>query len=106
MSDTYAVIQLNGKQFLVEEGETLTLDRLAGEANDTLTFTDVLLLVKNGTATIGTPLIPKAKVTAKLLSHEKDDTIRVFHYKSKSRYRKTRGHRQPTSTISITAIAG
>lgn len=100
----YAIIQLSGQQFVVKEGEELVVNRLTDEVGQTIGCTDVLL-VNDGDVKVGTPLVDKAKVELKVLSHEKADKIRVFKYKSKSRYRKTQGHRQYITKLQIASIA-
>jgi len=99
----YAVISLSGKQHVVAEGEKLQLDRLPQEPGTTLEIKDVLLVV-DGAPKIGTPLVEGAKVTAKVLSQERGEKIRVATFKAKSRVRKVRGHRQELTTIEIVSI--
>jgi large subunit ribosomal protein L21 len=106
MSDTsYAVIQLQGKQYKVSEGDQLVVDRLPDEAGNTLKITDVLLVSAGKKLSIGTPLVAKATVTLEVVDHKKGDKIRVATYKSKSRYRRTYGHRQHLTTLTVTKIA-
>ncbi len=102
---TYAIIQLNGKQHKVSENDTLVVDRLTSEAGKEVKITDVLLVSIDGKVSVGSPLVEKAVVTAKVDSHDKGDKLRVFKYKSKSRYRKTQGHRQSQTTLTITKIS-
>lgn len=100
----YAVIQFQGKQWQVTEGEKLIVDRVEQPEGAKFDVTDVLLVVDGSTREIGTPVVAGAKVECEVVSHEKDDKIRVAKYKAKSRYRKVYGHRQQISTISIVAI--
>lgn len=99
----YAVISISGKQQLVGEGEKLQVDRLDAKEGDTLQIKDVLLVV-DGEPKIGTPLVEGATVTAKVLSHERGEKIRVATFKAKSRQRKVRGHRQALTTVEIVSI--
>lgn len=101
---TYAIIQLQGKQYRVSEGDTFDVDRLTAEAEKTLTVADVLLVNKNGTVILGEPLVKNASVTLSVVEHKKGEKIRVFKYKSKSRYRRTRGHRQALTRVSVSSI--
>lgn len=100
---TYAIIQLQGKQYRVSEGDTFDVDRLAGE-DKKLTVSDVLLVNKDGKISLGQPLVAGASVTLEVKQELKGEKIRVFKYKSKSRYRKTRGHRQALTRVSVSAI--
>jgi large subunit ribosomal protein L21 len=101
----YAVIGIGGKQFLVEPGEEITLDRLEAADNaPTLTFDQVYLLVKGDKVSLGTPLVPGAQVTASVIGQEKGPKIRVATYRAKSRHRRVRGHRQLLTRVKITSI--
>lgn len=99
----YAVISISGKQQIVTEGEKLQVDRLEGKEGETLNIKDVLLVV-DGDAKIGTPLVEGAQVKLKVVSHEKGDKIRVATFKAKSRQRKVRGHRQSLTTVEVVSI--
>lgn len=99
----YAVISISGKQQVVSEGEKLQVDRLEVKEGDTLNIKDVLLVVDGG-AKIGTPLVEGATVKAKVVSHERGEKIRVATFKAKSRQRKVRGHRQSLTTLEIVSI--
>ncbi len=104
-SSLFAVIQLAGKQFLVEEGMNLIVPRLKSEEGEKLIIPDVLLVKNDTTTTVGTPTVAGASVTAVLDKQQKADKIRVATYKSKSRYRRVLGHRQPESVITIQKIS-
>ncbi len=104
---TYAIVQIGGKQYRVAEGDSLTVDRIADEArnNDTVTFNDVLLVRTEKDTKIGAPFVSGAQVVCKLATpDQKGEKIRVFKYKSKSRYRRTMGHRQHESVLEVTSI--
>lgn len=102
---SYAIIQLAGKQFKVLEGQTITTDRLTESSEgDTITVTDVLLIADEKTSKIGTPLVKGAEVTLKVVEHNKGKKIDVLKYKSKSRYRKTYGHRSYQSKLEVLKI--
>lgn len=101
----YAVIQIQGKQYRVREGELLTLDRLEGEVGDKLTISDVLLTGGEGETKVGTPTVAGASVQLTIKEHGLDEKLRVFKYKSKSKYRKTHGHRQRVTNVEVGAIA-
>jgi len=101
----YAVIQLQGKQYRVSEGDVLTIDQLDAEAGSELTISDVLLVAADDQTQVGTPTVAGSQVTLKVLEHGLDEKIRVFKYKSKSKYRKTHGHRQRVTNVSVVKIA-
>lgn len=101
----YAVIQLQGKQYRVSEGDLLTVDRLAEPADSKLTISDVLLVSDGEKTQVGAPTVSGSKVTLKVVEHGLDEKIRVFKYKSKSKYRKTHGHRQRVTNVSVEKIA-
>ena len=101
----YAVIQLQGKQYQVSEGDELVVDRLEQAAGDKFDVTDVLLLVDGDKKSIGQPIVKGAKVSCEVLANNKGEKIRVAKYKAKSRYRKVIGHRQLQSVLKIVKIA-
>lgn len=100
----YAIIQLQGKQYQVQPNDVLTIDRL--EADKEVVITDVLLFNDGKSTRVGTPILSKARVVAEVLSHDKGQKLLVFKYKSKSRYRRTKGHRQLQTTLKIKSIEG
>jgi large subunit ribosomal protein L21 len=101
----YAIIQLQGKQFRVSEADKLVVDRLDQEEGKTFSISEVLLVVDGDKRQVGQPLVDGAKVELKVISHERGEKLRVFKYKSKSRYRRTMGHRQDLSTVVVAKIA-
>lgn len=104
MSETTAIIQLGGKQYLVAEGETFAVNRLDQEADATFEVADVLLVTKGDTTTVGTPMVSKAVVKLQVLAHERGEKIRVATYKAKSRYRRVKGHRQELTQVKVVSI--
>lgn len=101
----YAIIQLQGKQYKVTEGQILTVDLLKREEGENFEITDVLLVNDEGEVKIGQPVVAKAKVMMKVLENGKDKKLRVVKYKSKSKYRKVMGHRQRISNVEVVSIA-
>jgi large subunit ribosomal protein L21 len=100
----YAVIKASGKQFKVQEGDLIKLDKLKGKPKDKLTFDEVLLVVDKEKATIGQPLIKGHKVSGEIVEQKKDKKIRVARFKAKSKYRKVKGHRSEITLVKITKI--
>lgn len=106
-SQEFAVIKTGGKQYRVSVGDVIRIEKLAGDykVGDTVVF-DKVLLVDNGTdTTIGTPYINAAKVEAVFQKEGRAQKVVVIKYKSKSRYFKKNGHRQPYAEVKISAIA-
>ncbi len=101
---SYAVIQLQGKQFIVEPGTILEIDRLETDDKKSVDISDVLLLVTDKATLIGTPTVAQAKIKAEFVKDLRGEKIRVAKYKAKSRYRKVRGHRQDLTQIKIVSI--
>lgn len=99
----YAVIELSGSQFLVSEGDKLKVNRLSKDEGETFSLAP-LLLVSEGEVFIGQPNVENALVELKILEHKKDKKIEVRRFKSKSRYRRKKGHRQPISLVEVAKI--
>ncbi len=101
----YAVIQIQGKQFRVEEGQDLSVDRMPQDEASKIVVSDVLMYVNDGKIEIGTPILSNVSVKMTVTKHEKADKIRVATYKAKSRQRKVHGHRQAETVLHIDAIS-
>lgn len=100
----YAVIETGGKQYRVEEGATITIEKLPVDEGEEVTFDRVLLVRNDDELQIGQPLVDGATVTGTVLAQEKDDKKIVFRFKRKNRYRVKRGHRQPITRVQIDSI--
>jgi large subunit ribosomal protein L21 len=101
----YAIIETGGKQYRVQPGDTIAVERLAGEPGEVLELDRVLLVSGDDAQTrIGTPSVPGARVRAEVVEHKRADKIIVFRYKSKVRYRRKTGHRQHLTRLRITDI--
>ncbi|HLN46880.1 MAG TPA: 50S ribosomal protein L21 [Magnetospirillaceae bacterium] len=101
----YAVIEANGRQLKVSEGDVIRLDSIAGAPDSQIVFERVLLAHDGVELRVGSPLVERAKVTARIVRQGKDRKIMVFHYKPKKRIRKRRGHRQPITELRIEKIS-
>lgn len=101
----YAIIKTGGKQYCVEEGKVITIEKLDVEAGAEVAF-DEVLLVSGDSVKIGQPTVAGAKVTGKVLEQDKGAKIRIFKYKAKSNYRRRQGHRQPFTKVQIEKIEG
>lgn len=98
-----AVIMVGGKQQQVSPGEVIRVERLSGNAGDTVEFQRVLA-VEDKTLKLGSPLLRGAKVRGEILAHGRAEKIRVLRYKRKKQYRKTTGHRQAYTEVRINEI--
>ncbi len=99
------VVRIGGKQYKVQEGDTLEVNRLDGAVGETLTLTDVLLTEKDGKTEVGTPNVKGITVSAKIAAQGKGKKVEVRRYKPKVRYRKQNGFRPTITTLTITAIS-
>ncbi len=95
-----AVFETGGKQYYVEVGSVLYVEKLDVEAGSEITFDNVLMA--NGI--VGTPYVKGAKVVATVAKHGKQKKVIVFKYNPKKKYRKTQGHRQPYTKLEIKDI--
>ena len=102
----YAIIETGGKQYKVEEGQELVIEKLAAEADETVTVENVLMLNNDGAVTVGKPFVEGAKVTIKVVENGKARKITVYKYKPKKNYRRKKGHRQPFSRVVVESIVG
>jgi large subunit ribosomal protein L21 len=102
----YAIIETGGKQYKVNEGDVIFVEKLGVAEGETVEFTSVKALSKDGALKIGTPNVEGAKVTATVVRQGKEKKIYVFKYKSKKNEKKKIGHRQPYTKLQITAIEG
>jgi large subunit ribosomal protein L21 len=102
----FAVITTGGKQYVVREGDSVTIEKLPGEhkAGDAVTFSEVLLVDSGSDSKIGTPTVPGASVSATVTAVGKGKKIRVEKFKAKTGYHKVYGHRQPFVRVVIGAI--
>ena len=100
----YAVVNIQGSQFKVSEGEKVYVNRLSQDKGNAVTFEEVLLLDIEGNVSVGKPFVKGASVKAKVLDHVKDDKVIVFKKKRRKGYRKKNGHRQALSYIEIESI--
>lgn len=101
----YAIVEHGGKQYLAEEGGRIEVDRLSVEVGKPVEFKEVLLVTDGKQTEVGSPYVSGAKVKGKVLEHAKAKKVIVFKYKPKQRYRRTQGHRQRLTRISIEDVA-
>ena len=100
----YAVVSSGGKQYRVEAGTTLTVERIGAEAGAAVTFDRVLLIGDGEAVTVGTPTVTGASVSATVLGEELGPKLVIFKFKQKVKYRRRTGHRQHLVRVRIDAI--
>ena len=100
----YAVVTTGGKQFRVQEGDVIFVEKLNAEVDSTIELTEVLAVSNGETLKVGTPVVEGAKVVAKVVAQGKAKKITVFKYKAKKDYRRKNGHRQPYTKLVIEKI--
>ena len=100
----YAVVATGGKQYKVQEGEILRVEKLAGEVGSSVTFDQVLMTSDGSVVALGAPLLEGAEVIGQIVEQDKSKKVLVFKYKRRKRYRKMQGHRQPYTAVKINTI--
>ena len=102
----YAIVEIAGQQFRVEQDKKLFVHRLDAEEGASVDFEKVLLVDNDGKVAVGTPTVKGAKVTAKVLEHVKGEKVIVFKKKRRKTYQKMNGHRQQFTQIQVETIVG
>ena len=100
----YAVIRSGGKQYRVSPGDTLRLEKLAGEPGSVCAFDEVLLASAEGGLKVGNPLVGGVRVLGEIVRHERAKKILVFKKKRRKNYRRKQGHRQHLTVVRVTGI--
>ncbi len=101
----YAVIETGGKQYRVEQGGRLRVEKLDAAEGDDVAFDKVLLVGKGSDVTIGKPYVDGGRVEAKVLTQGKSKKVEVIKFKRRKNYRRTKGHRQLFTEIEVTGIS-
>jgi large subunit ribosomal protein L21 len=100
----YAVVATGGKQYKVQEGEILRVEKLAGEIGSPVAFDQVLMLSDGETVKVGQPVLEGIQVKGHIVEQGKNKKILVFKYKRRKRYRRKQGHRQLFTAVKIDTI--
>ena len=101
----YAVIVSGGKQYRVQEGESLKLEKLQAEAGSNVEFDRVLLVGNGDDIKIGEPVVDGAKVTAEVVQHGRGKKVHILKFKRRKHHMKRQGHRQWFTEVKITGIS-
>ena len=102
----YAIIETGGKQYKVQNGDQLRIEKLNAEAGSTVVFDKVLACGEGSDIKVGTPYLEGLTVEGEVVESGKGDKVIIFKYKAKKDYRKKQGHRQPYTLVEITSVAG
>lgn len=100
----YAVLATGGKQYRVQEGDVIYVEKLIADVDSTVELNEILALGTDEGIKVGTPVVEGAKVVAKVAAQGKAKKVIVFKYKSKKDYRRKNGHRQPYTKLVIEKI--
>lgn len=100
----YAIIETGGKQYQVEEGKTIFVEKLNVEEGSKVSFDRVLLVSNNGDIKVGSPIVEGAKVEGTVELQGKGKKVIIFKFKAKKNYRKKKSHRQPFTKVKIESI--
>ncbi len=101
----FAVIRTGGKQYRVMPNDVLKVEKLPGDAGETITFSDVLAVGSDAGTTIGVPLVPGATVTATVIAQDRLDKIVIFKKRRRQNSRRKNGHRQHVTVLRVAGIA-
>jgi large subunit ribosomal protein L21 len=100
----YAIVETGGKQYKIQPGEVLRVEKLPGNVGDPVAFDKVLMLGTDDEVRVGSPLVDGARVTGRILIQDKGRKIVIFKFKRRKRYRLKKGHRQLFTAVQIDAI--
>jgi large subunit ribosomal protein L21 len=100
----YAVIETGGKQYRVQPGDTVVVEKLPGTAGDAVEFDQVLLLSDDENVAVGRPLIDGARVTGQIVEQGRDSKVIVYKFKRRKDYRRKYGHRQSFTAVKINDV--
>ncbi|KZN12442.1 MULTISPECIES: 50S ribosomal protein L21 [Marinomonas] len=100
----FAVIKTGGKQYRVQEGQTLKVEKLAVEEGGVVEFNDVLLVSNGDDVKVGAPVVEGAKVTAEVVSHGRGDKVKILKFRRRKHSMKRMGHRQWFTEVKVTGI--
>jgi large subunit ribosomal protein L21 len=100
----YAIVNTGGKQYKIQEGQVLRVEKIPGDVGADVTFDKVLMVSDGEQVSIGRPVLENTLVRAQIVEQDKTKKILVFKYKRRKRYRRKQGHRQPFTAVKIGKI--
>lgn len=102
----HAVIKTGGKQYIVEPGDIIDIEKISGEPGEEVNFEEVLLVSADGEdVKVGSPVVESARVEGRIVKQKRGEKIVVFKFKRRKGYRKKAGHRQNLTSVEITSIS-
>ncbi|MDD4495341.1 MAG: 50S ribosomal protein L21 [Eubacteriales bacterium] len=101
----YAIVESGGRQYKVQEGEVVFLEKLDFAEGESVELDKVVAVSDEGKLNVGAPYVNGAKVSVKVLGHGKDKKIIIFKFKAKKGYRRKQGHRQPYTKVQVEKIS-
>lgn len=101
----YAVVATGGKQYRVEEGDVVRIEKIPGEIGESVSFERVLMISDGDNVTIGQPVVENAAVDGRIVEQDRAKKVLVFKYKRRKRFRRKQGHRQYYTAVRITGIS-
>jgi large subunit ribosomal protein L21 len=102
----YAIIKTGGKQYRVQAGDVVRVERLDGAVGSKVSLDEVLFVAGDGAPRVGVPRVEGVSVLGTVVEQDRDSKVRVFKYKKRKHYRRTRGHRQSYTAVRIDAVQG
>lgn len=100
----YAIVHSGGKQYKVQQGDVLRVEKLAGDIGDSVRFDQVMLVNDGENVIVGQPLVENAAVEGQIVQQDRAKKVIVFKYKRRKRFRRKQGHRQPFTAVRIDNI--
>jgi large subunit ribosomal protein L21 len=102
--NVYAIVKTGGKQYRVQPGDTIRVERIESPVGEKVTLDEVLLVANGDEIRLGNPRVASAQVLGVVVEQDRDQKVRVFKYKKRKHYRRTRGHRQSFTALRIDTI--
>jgi large subunit ribosomal protein L21 len=100
----YAVVKTGGKQYRVQQGDTVMIEKISGDVGSEISFEEVLMVSDGDQVRIGTPNLDDVTVSGRIVAQDRSKKIIVFKYKRRKRYRRKQGHRQAFTAVQIDTI--
>ena len=100
----YAVVKTGGKQYRVAKEDIVRVEKLRGEAGDSISLDEVLMIADGDDVTVGSPLVEGANVTAEIVAQDRDPKVIIFKKIRRHKYRRKNGHRQHKTVLRVTGI--
>lgn len=100
----YAVVKTGGKQYRVSQGDRLKVESITAQTGDVVSLEHVLMMGSGDSVIVGTPTVPNASVSAKVINHGRGDKVKIIKFRRRKHHRKQAGHRQNYTELEVTGI--